>query len=134
MLTFITEAIDEPAASSAALMASRVLRVWVFGSRPVWPAVQTRSPTRTAGLRMGDGCRPGTVMSSRFIEESLPVQRWGRRPLYQPGSRDRRPDGRDFATARGRAPGAARPGRAGLVSTGRIVGRPGRRSGPRAGG
>src|SRR5947208_1225851 len=39
----------------------------VLALRPVWPAVQTRSPTRTAGLRWGAGVRPGTLMTSRFI-------------------------------------------------------------------
>src|SRR4051794_37500145 len=94
MLTLTTEPIDEPAASTAALTASIVLRVWDsissgvwpdFGSRPVWPAVQIRSPTRTAGLRMGEGARPGTVTTWRFIGHA-PRREMGNRPqLYQRG-------------------------------------------------
>src|SRR6266571_5790555 len=72
----MTEPIDVPAASRATLMLSSVLRVWawipsgispVLALRPVWPAVQTRSPMRTAGLRCGAGVRPGTLITCRFI-------------------------------------------------------------------
>src|SRR5688572_24678436 len=76
MLTLTALFQDEPAAWSARPTLSRVFLTWaskssgvlpVSGSEPVWPAVQTSSPTRTAGLRIGDGLRPGTVMTSLGI-------------------------------------------------------------------
>src|SRR5687767_10657797 len=39
----------------------------VSGLRPVLPAVQIRSPTRTPGLRMPPGVAPAGKITSRFI-------------------------------------------------------------------